>query len=178
MGSSLRRFFLRLVSLLRTRRAETELSREIESHLQLLQDRFLEQGMNAEEARHAARRAFGGVEQAKDHQRDSRTFRWLANSKLGLKLGVRMLAKYPGLSLVAVIGMALAIAIGGGYFTGLGIFLDSTLPFDEGERVISIRNQSDAYGILDASLDDFLRWRDQLTTIRELSAFTEQNRNL
>ena len=40
----------------------------------------------------------------------------MPNSWIDIKLGIRMLVKYPGLSLVAVIGMALAIAIGAGYF--------------------------------------------------------------
>src|SRR5690242_9505172 len=132
MGPSFRRFFLRVITFLRTGRAEAELSREIESHLQMLEDKFVAQGMSAEEARYAARRAFGGVEQAKEYQRDTRTFRWLLNSKLDVKLGLRMLAKSPGLSLVAVIGMAVAIAIASGYFGVISAFLDSPLPLDEG----------------------------------------------
>jgi hypothetical protein len=46
-------------------------------------------------------------------------------SWLDVKLGLRMLAKYPGLSLVAVGGMAIAIAFGAGYFALVGSFLDS-----------------------------------------------------
>jgi hypothetical protein len=46
-----------------------------------------------DDARLAARRAFGSVEQAKDRQRDTRGFRWLENSRIDLKLGVRMLAE-------------------------------------------------------------------------------------
>ena len=60
-------------------------------------------------------------------------------SWLDMKLGVRMLAKYPGLSLVAVIGMAVAIAIGAGYFGGYGAMLDPALPLDDGDRVVGLR---------------------------------------
>src|SRR3954462_4584219 len=109
MGPSFRRFFLRLVTFLRPGHAEAELSREIESHLQMLADKFVAQGMSAEEARYAARRTFGGVEQVKEQQRETRTFSWLINSKLDVKLGLRMLGKYPGLSLVSVFGIAVAI---------------------------------------------------------------------
>ena len=52
---------LRLLSSFRSGRAERELAREIRSHLQLLEDQYIARGMDAEEARYAARRAFGGV---------------------------------------------------------------------------------------------------------------------
>lgn len=86
-----RRFVLRLLSHFRSTRAERELAREIESHLQLLEDGFRAQGMSAADARCAARRAFGGVEQAKEQQRDARSFRWLTGWSMDLKLGARML---------------------------------------------------------------------------------------
>ena len=74
----IRRFVLRLLAFFRHHAAEAELSREIHSHLQLLEDEFVSKGMPRDEARLAARRAFGGVEQAKEHQRDARGFRWLS----------------------------------------------------------------------------------------------------
>jgi hypothetical protein len=77
--SALRRLFFRLVTFFRASRADRELSREIRSHLQLLEDSYVSEGMPHEDARLAARRAFGGVEQAKQRQRDARSFRWLAN---------------------------------------------------------------------------------------------------
>ena len=60
-------------------------------------------------------------------------------SWLDVKLGLRMLAKYPGLSLVAVGGMAIAIAFGAGYFALVGSFLDSRVPIEGGDRVVMIR---------------------------------------
>src|SRR5688572_14044300 len=110
--TAIRRFLRRLLSLVRSDRAEHDLAREIDAHLQLLEDQFVAQGMSAGDARVAARRAFGGVEQAKEHQRDARSFRWLDDSWLDLKLGWRMLIKYPGLTCVSGVGIAIAIAIG------------------------------------------------------------------
>jgi hypothetical protein len=72
-----RRSLFRLLSFFRSGHAEGDLEREINSHLQLLEDKYLAQGLNAEEARCAARRAFVGVEQAKGSQRDARSFRAL-----------------------------------------------------------------------------------------------------
>ena len=57
---------LRLRDFLRPGRAEPDLAREVASHLALLEDEFVRRGLGAEEARRAATRAFGGVEQAKE----------------------------------------------------------------------------------------------------------------
>ena len=53
----MRRTILRLLSSFRSSRAETELAREIRSHLQLLEDQYVARGMDADEARYAALRA-------------------------------------------------------------------------------------------------------------------------
>ena len=67
--TTIRRFVLRLVSFFRPGAAEADLSREIYSHLQLLEDEFVSKGMPRDEARLAARRAFGGVEQGSEERR-------------------------------------------------------------------------------------------------------------
>ena len=73
----LRRFFSKLLGLFRNTQVEEELKREIASHLVLLEDDFKQQGMSREEAHVAARRAYGGVEQAKQLHRDERSLLWL-----------------------------------------------------------------------------------------------------
>lgn len=54
---------LRLRSLFRRDKAELELSDELQFHLQNQIDEFLARGMDPQEARHAALRLVGGVEQ-------------------------------------------------------------------------------------------------------------------
>ena len=63
--AALRQLLSRLISF-RHGRAEDELSREVNAHLALLEEKFLADGVTAEEARLAARRAFDGVEQVKE----------------------------------------------------------------------------------------------------------------
>lgn len=163
MVTSLRRFLLRLLSFFRAGRAEADLAREIDAHLQLLEDKFLAQGMSRDEARFAARRAFGGVDQTRARHRDARSFRLLDESWLDVKLGARMLIKYPGLTLVGVLGMSIAIGIGAGSFAFFYSYLYPTLPLDEGERVIGIVNWDAATNRSeDRSLHDFVTWREEL----------------
>jgi len=53
--SQARRLLRRLVTLFRVNRAESELAREINAHLHLLEDQFVEKGMSREDARYALR---------------------------------------------------------------------------------------------------------------------------
>src|SRR5690606_4865951 len=111
---------------------------EIRAHLQLIEDDHIAKGMDPEEARCAALRAFGGVEQAKEHQRDARMFRGLAGWPADLRLGARLLAKYPGLTLVGGLAMAFAIWVGLVVFQVVGLFVHPTLPLADGDRLVHI----------------------------------------
>src|SRR5688572_28697099 len=170
--TTIRRLVLRLLSFFRPGAAEADLSREIHSHLQLLEDEFVSKGMPRDDARLAARRAFGGVEQAKEHQRDARGFRWLDNSRVDFKLGARMLAKYPALSLFGGAGLAVGVAIGAGFFAFLYSFLYATLPVEGGERIVALENWDiDANDEMRRSMHDLVTRRREMKTVGEIGAF-------
>jgi predicted permease len=175
----MRRTILRLLSSLRPDRAESELDREIRSHLQLLEDKYVADGMSRADARYAARRAFGGVEQVKEHQRDARMFRWLAGWPMDLKLGGRMLVKYPGLTIVGGLAMAFAIWAGLVIVGVVGLFTHPTLPLSQGARLVEVRNFDVAANDEEEKiLHDFLEWRRSLRSLTEIGAWRDSNRNL
>ncbi len=64
------RFCSRFLALFRKSRLEDELSVELQSHLEALTDEYIRRGMNPVEARYAARRDFGGVEQTRELYRE------------------------------------------------------------------------------------------------------------
>jgi predicted permease len=174
-----RRFFRRLMSLFRADRAEADLAREIDAHLQLIEDKYRAQGMSALEARQAARREFGGVEQAKEHQRDARTFRPLAGASTDLKLGVRMLVKSPGLTVVAVIALAVAMGAGAAYFEFVNDFVNPQLSFPGSDRLVGIVNVDVAKRSVDTRISwDFDRWRRHLRSVQDLGAEWTGSRTL
>ena len=175
----MRRTIHRLLSSLRSSRAEQELAREIRSHLQLLEDQYVAKGMTAEEAHYAALRAFGGVEQAKAHQRDARMFGWLAGWPMDLKLGGRMLVKYPGLTIVGGLAMAFAIWVGIIIFQVIGLFVHPTLPIPQGARLVEIRSMDVAENVQEEQiLHDFLGWQPSLRSLTDLGAWRDSSRNL
>ena len=97
---------------------------ELKFHLEQRTRDYIAQGMSPEAARRAATEKFGDVARVRETctsllagERAAEERRTLVGvSWLDVKLGLRMLAKYPGLSIIAVLGMSLAITIGAGYF--------------------------------------------------------------
>ena len=177
--TQVRRFLRRLVTLFRISRAESELSREINAHLQLLEDKHVAEGMSREEARYAARRAFGGVEQAKEQQRDARSFRWLAGWPMDLKLGARMLLKSPGLTIVAVTALAIAIGAGAAYLEFTHDLINPRLPIAGADRIVGIRVwNAERRAVELRSLQDVAVWRANTRTIEHLGAARPISRHL
>ena len=177
--SNIRRFFHRLTAPFRRRHADAELVREIQAHLQLLEERFVAEGMSPEEARFAAKRAFGNVEHTKELQRDTRSFRGLTGWAMELRLGARMLVRYPGLTVVGGLAMAFAVAAGAGAFEIVKRAIDPVLPLPAGEGIVGLAYWDRVENVRKpASSYDFLTWREELTTLQDVGAFRLVERNL
>ena len=130
----------------RAGRAERQLADEIASHLALLEDRFRAQGLAPDEARVAARRAFGGVEQVKELQRDARSFVWLNDAGRDARYAVRTLVHAPGFTLVAVFTLALGIgAVTIIYSVIHNVVLDP-LPYRDSDRLVNVMVQDTQTG--------------------------------
>lgn len=167
----IRRILLRLITLFRAEKADAELTREINAHLQLLEDQFMAKGMSPDEARYAAKRAFGGLDQTKEAQRDMRSFRGLAGWSMDLKLGMRMLVKTPGITVIAVIALGVGIGAGASYLEFLNNLFRAKLTFPGGDRLVGLLNWNLAKGdVEDRSVFEFAAWKTQLTTVEGLGA--------
>jgi predicted permease len=136
--SHAKRFIRRFANLLRREGADRQLSRELESHLLLMQDDFERRGMRPEEARLAARRAFGGVEQAKEQQRDARSFVWVEDARRDVGYAVRTLVRAPGFTLTAILSLALGIGANAAIFSLVDAVLLRAIPVVEPHRLVEI----------------------------------------
>ena len=101
-------------------------------------------------------------------------------SWLDFKLGLRMLFKYPALTLVGGLGLAVSIAISVGFFAFLSANVYPTLPLEEGDRIVALENRdaTTTVGEERRSLHDFVTWREELRSVEDLGAFRTVDRTL
>jgi hypothetical protein len=132
-----RRFLLQLRNFLQPGRAEQELAREMASHLSILEDEF-RQGMTGDEARAAARRAMGGVEQTKERHREVRSLPLLEDLRRDFGIAVRMLRKTPAFTAVVVLTLGAGIGADTAIFTVVNALLLRPLPYPQSEQLVRI----------------------------------------
>ena len=100
-------------------------------------------------------------------------------SWLDFKLGFRMLSRYPMLTVVGSLAMAVAIGVGAGTFEIITRVTNPSLPLPDGDRIVGLnywhRAESDARP---SSSYDVLNWREGLRTLEDIGAFRLIQRNL
>jgi predicted permease len=95
------------------------------------------------------------------------------------KLGLRMLLKYPGLTLAGGVALAIAIAVGGVWYDVSGKIMNPTIPLPAGDRLVLIETQNTLTNSPESRVvRDFLEWRRELRTIENLGAYRTDTRNL
>jgi predicted permease len=155
------------------RRGESEraLEKEMAVHLAMLEDDFRRQGLSMNEARAAARRCFGGIEQAKEDYRDQRSFVWLEQFWQDLRHAVRSLRKSPGFSLVAVLSLAFGIGVNTAIFTLVNGILLKKLPIPEADRVVQIEAHLESFTSTGFSYPQFAELRRETAIFSDAVAF-------
>jgi predicted permease len=177
--ASLRAWTRRVIGALSGRRTDHDLQRELAAHVGFAEDDLRRQGHAPDDAARLARAAAGGRIQALEALRDQRGLPWLDSSLLDVKLGLRLLVRNWGLTLVGGLATTLAISIAAVVFAGFDVVMWSRLPLDEGDRVVAIQVwDREAGRRRDTTWQDLERWRASLQSIVEVGAFQTVRRNV
>ena len=177
--SSLREWTRRVAGALSGRRTDHDLQRELAGHLALAEDELRRKGYAPGDAARLARAAAGGRIQALEALREQRGLPWLGSSWLDVRLGLRLLVRNWGLTLVGGLAMSVAIGIAAVVFAAFDVILWSRLPLDEGDRVVAIQVwDREAGRRRDTTWQDLERWRASLQSVGDVGAFQTIRRNI
>src|SRR5438046_9547811 len=113
----LRAWSSRLLGLCYKDRRDAEMAEVMQAHLDLLPERNIAAGMSPYDARNAALRQFGGIEQTKEIAREQRVWRWADEFLQDLRFGARMLLRAPGFSVLAILCLTLGIGTNAAVFS-------------------------------------------------------------
>ena len=134
-----RTFLRRLVSLFHDHRLEEDLDTELRSHLEMAAEINQRMGMSAEEARRAALRNFGGLEQTKELYRNQRGLPMIESTLQDLRFGLRMLRRSPGFSILAILCLTLGIGANAAVFSWVeGILFRPYPAVSHQERLLAL----------------------------------------
>jgi putative ABC transport system permease protein len=159
-----------MLALFRKRTLERELEDEILAHLEQAELDARAAGLTPDEARQAARRGFGGIEQMKEDHRDQRGVRWMENLLRDFRYGMASLARDPGFAAVAIGLLALGIGANTAMFSIVDAVLLKPLPFSGPERMVRVW-ETQPNGLPSGTTTlTFLDWKRQDALFEALSA--------
>src|ERR1700676_4014219 len=126
----------RLTMLVHRRQFDADLEEEMRLHLELRQQEHVDAGMNAEDARFAARRRFGNTTALKETSHMTWGWEWLENLVQDASYGVRARRGSPGVTLVALLSLALGIGANTAIFSLMDAVLLKSLPVKEPGQLV------------------------------------------
>jgi predicted permease len=156
-------------SIFRRRKLYDDLSDEIGQHIEERTEQLMCEGMSADEAARAARRAFGN--RALLEERSREVWQWPTLESIGadVRFALRQLRRSPGFTITAVLTLALAIGANAVVFAVLnGLFL-RPLNVPQGQSLYAIQRGSDTYIV--QSYPDYLDLRDRNRSFNGLAAY-------
>jgi putative ABC transport system permease protein len=169
-----------LRSLLRRNAAEQELGSELHFHIERQIEENIAAGMTRQEARRAATREFGSIEQVKEECRETRRANYLENLVKDIRYGLRMLRKSPSFTFFAVAVLALGIAANSAIFSIADAVLVRPLPYRDANRLVMIWEDSTAYGFPKdtPAPGNFSDWKSRNQVLEDVAAISDGSFNL
>jgi hypothetical protein len=133
---------LRLRSLFQRKVVEAEIDDELRFHFEKQVSKFIESGMQPEEARRLARLEFGGMEQVKEEHRDARGVSFFETLLQDVRYGLRILGRTPVITSVAILSLALGIGANTAIFSMMDAVMLRLLPVRNPQELVQVRIRS------------------------------------
>jgi putative ABC transport system permease protein len=173
-----RPFFSRVFDVILRRSRERRLADEVQSHLDLLTDEYVSRGLPVDEARLAARKTFGGVEQMKERYRDRRGFPMITELVQDTRYALRLMARERWFTAATVVALSLGIGATTTMVTILYSMNVRGLPFHEAGSLVGVTGERTRSQGSQVPLAIFEQWRAASRSFEVLSAEIDQPINL
>jgi putative ABC transport system permease protein len=151
----IRVWWSRVIDAVLRRRRDDRLSEELGTHLDLLTDDHIARGMTPEDARLAARKAFGGIDQVRARYRDQRGLPSIESLLQDIRFAFRLLRRDRGFALTAVLVLGIGIGVNNMFFMIVYAHTLRSLPIPQADRVMYVSTADDHTSDRGLSLPDF-----------------------
>ncbi len=168
---SWRRELTKFGALFRRRKPVDDLAEEIRSHLEMEEQENRESGMAPEEAHYAALRRFGNVTLAQERSREMWGWNSVETLWQDLRFGLRMLAKNPGFTAVAVLTLALGIGATTAIISVVDTVLWQGTPYQDPSQLVEISAKNPKGEEEWVCAGDFNDWQAQSQAFESLAAY-------
>jgi putative ABC transport system permease protein len=161
------------------KKRDTDLERELQSDLDLEEEEQRERGLSQEDARYAARRAFGNATLIREQTREA--WRWMRLESLAkdVRYALRQLGRNSGFTAICILTLALGIGAATAIFSVVDSLLLRPLPYPNAPRIVRIWMTFAPRGMMEipASEPEFLEYR-QSHSFAHVAAFSVGTLNL
>jgi putative ABC transport system permease protein len=172
LTTGVRVFVSRVLDVVLRRRRDDRLAEEVQTHLDLLTQDYIGRGMTPADARLAARRAFGGVDQVTAVYREQRGLPLVDTVAHDVRFAARLLGRDRGFTLTAVLVLGVGIGVNNMLFTILNAHTIRGLPIHRVDRVMYISTFDDRTPERGLPYPDFVDLQNAAHTFTGIAAFT------
>src|ERR1043165_2025048 len=118
---------------------ERDLDKEVRCHIEAATEALMRGGVARSEARRRALIQFGGVERTKEDTRDSRGTRWVEDFVTDVRHALRAMRRAPGLSLAAVLTLAIGIGANTSVWSIVDALMRRSLPVERPDELYALK---------------------------------------